>query len=468
MEDSVRKSFEGFELPVSDTDWSRIAAALDEKPVRKGFWYWLKGNRRWGIPVLLILLLSSSVFTYKWMKDSKPADSAANTSQLTTTAKSGSNPAKSDLTEKATASGGAENSASETETVNSVADKIKETVKSTNDFHRNPDLKKVSGKTTVTPETPATSPNIGTGDPVNDKKTTAVPTEGARLAHLPASFGLRTQTFISRPGRARGFPLSLKPVVAIKPPKTDLGLGYYASLQTTFDPGKVSYTTPTGIWQGFTWLNGSNPALDLRLEGGIEMGTENLKFTIGAALEGNPLQTKSSDTIRIKVADRFVPYMDIHGNILFYLAVRWRDSVIVLRNNPNRLWAEIPLGIRKSFELSKDFKLIAGITANPGVLLGTNAKIANPYLTHSGSYWDYNYGVKNADTTSATIDAGEFVNPLRMGAGIQLGIQKDLKHINWGIQLQSRYYFTPVWKSGVPLKQNTLQYGINVKVGFKI
>lgn len=469
MEESVRKSFEGFELPVSDTDWSRIAEALDKQPSRRGFW--LIFRRYFMVPVLIIFLGGIAITT--WLVN-KTGDAVTASTTL-----------KTNRTGSGTLDPGAAEPKASGEANHNIASAKSSTA--AEDDHDDPRSASTSsgasrmkhGREAASRNTSEAAVTNKSGNkeildfPEPESEMPEIRETGFRkIAEIPGSFGIRLYSWLTEPGRAAGFPLELKRLnkSPLTPPGPKPAFSYYLSMQTTYDPGKVSFIPGTGIWEGFDWLNGRNPALNLRLEGGIEMGSDKLTFTAGAGLEGNPLQTRAKDTIRIQVADRWIPYMDQNGTILYYLAVRWRDSVVVLHNNPKQLWGEIPLGVHYRFGTSGDrpWKFTAGLTLNPGVMLGSRAEIANPYRWQAGSYWDYNYGIKNADTVSAIIDAGEFINPLRLGSGLQLGVAKDLKHLNIGLQVQTRYYFTPVWKNTVPLKQNTLQYGINVRLGFKI
>lgn len=453
IEDSIKKAFEGFELPVSDKDWSAISSALDKEPKRRGIlWFGLFKNKRSTIFLALILALLGAG-TFVWIKQTP-------VSKTITKA-----PLKEHITAKESgkASGGA-----------GTADKVAENTamehsgvhKTKTDGNSYSPPQSVNSKNAIA-DGESYSPVVKTAKPVSTEKTInpgvqePVPVTSSKLK----SFGLRTffaQVILKA---FPNFPL-WNPERQVSPPK-GMESGYYFSLNTTFAPGKVSGNSGTGIWEGFQWQQGKNPALNFRLEGGIEMGTPKLKFTLGGALEGNPLTIPANDTIRIKVAYDFFPYMDQHGKVLYMLGRKYKDSTIIIKRNPQKYWAEIPIGIKSTISLKGNTRLSIGATANPGILLGARGEMANPYLTQSGSYWSYVHGI-NADTTSATIDAHDFMNKVRMGAGLHLGLEKEMGPFVWGLNLQSRYYFTPVWKKEVPINENTLQYGLNLRLGIKI
>lgn len=465
IEDSIRKSFEGFEIPVSDADWDRIASALPEPRKRKFGWFFGLFSGKLRISLLAIgILVITGITTMFVLNSGNNKITASNTLTEQTNAQKASGGANLtdagsiDKTDK-TADG---NSGPE------IPENTDAAVSRASVVESPPQDKSAHEAGKSDQNHPKTANTRTTEKPVNDKTApennlpeTSNPKPWNPPA-MPAAFGIRAGN-ISLPSilTASKLKTDIHPLNPQVPGKSQL----YLALNTTFSPGKLSVTSGSNTWEGYQMLNGKNEAINVRLEGGVTLGAGNTRFTIGGALEGNPAALASKDSVRIKIADRFLPYYDQNGKLLYMLAVRWRDSVITLTRNPQRVWAEIPLGITRYMEKG-DLRITAGITLNPGILLGSNDQVVNPYLFQSGSYWKYNN--INADTSSLMISGKQFLNPFRLGTGLQLGIEKDVNQFSWGIEAQTRYYMTPVWKAGVPFKENLVQYGIRFRLGFKI
>lgn len=461
MEDSVRKAFEGFELPVTDMDWSRIEAALPAANKRKGFFFWF--NKHKGLSLLLLCtagILGSA--SYYLASQHTNSQAFVSKSESSSAAKATENlsiqdvPAKNQLP----AEGAAQNSGTPQA---GIAPAQSGTAASTGSSSVPTQTRGSNGEST-----PAESPAI-----IKTTATTPTPTAAQPpvVAEEPptypafASLGFGIHKFITPVLGLFKLPLSIRLHKSTDPAIPPLTPQFYASLGLSQTPGKMTPKTGSAVWENYQWLGGANPATDLRLEGGITVG-QKWQFHAGAAFEGNPAQSRSSDSIKIRIADRFLPYMDVNGKVLYWLAVRWRDSVVVINRNPQRVWMEIPLGLSRSFDLNNDWKFRAGLTVNPGVMLGGTGQIANPYAQYSGSYLKYQYGIE-ADTAAAVIQARPFMNSYRIGAGLQLGAEKTIAPYTLGVYLQTRYY-SPIWKKETALSQNTLQYGLNIRLGISL
>lgn len=479
IEKSVRNAFEEFEMPVSDMDWSRIDSALPEEKKKRGFLVWWKKNGGKGLAILAFLTVSTGIGYYISNQNHSAKPNAARAAVVTENAptngpalqtpadlEAGLNnriPVNESLQEHISRSTNSEKAPIGNKKPQSKATTKPSYISANATAQGQEPLPKVDAKPQVvaTPS-PAATPNG------NHATATVEPPETAPNHRGLKSVAIRVVQLVF-PSLIPSLRLNDNNIVrksarpTTPPPH---GLQLYTSLSSSYAPGKVQGGTGTGLWEGVTWLHGKNPALNLRLETGLEVG-KTWKFTAGAAVEGNPMASKSTDSIRIRIADRFLPYYDQNGVLLYMLARRWHDSVIVLTQNTQRTWIELPLGMRRTWNLGSNFKLSTGLSFNPGILIGNNGQIANPYQTFSGSYLKYQYGI-HADTTAALAPAGQFLNTVRLGNGLQVGLQKDMKHFYWGVELSSRYYYTPVWKTGIPIKQNTLQYGLNLRVGFKL
>jgi hypothetical protein len=471
IEDSVRKAFEGFELPVTDMDWSRIEAALPAENNRKGFFFWF--NKHKGLSLLLLCaagMLGSGAYYFATNQ---------NDSQAFVSAKKESNKGLSEQDVLNTHSTATDKAASSETLVGQNQDNPN--VKSTRELPIA--TKAISSATNAA--TQATGATNSTGSDIREVKPRIAETlnpepvitppqttvnspnqaeEPPVFAKFP-SLGFGIHKFISPVLGMLKLPLFIqlhKPADPNTPPITPQ---FYAGLSFSQAPGAVKQKTGSPIWENYQLLNAANPATDLRLEGGYSFGNQ-WQFHVGAAFEGNPAQSKGSDSIRIRIADRFLPYMDVNGKVLYWLAVRWRDSVVVINRNPQRVWMEIPLGISRSFDLKNDWKFRAGLTVNPGVMLAGGGEIANPYAQYSGSYLQYQYGI-DADTSAAMLQARPFMNNYRIGGGLQLGAEKNMAPYTLGVYLQTRYY-SPVWKKETVFNQSTLQYGLTIRLGISL
>lgn len=482
IEDSIRNAFDKFEMPVNDMDWSRISAALPEDDKKGGFFFWWKKNKGKGLLIALIALTSASALVYNAVSN-KPVQSVQKTSttQVNTEEQASQKDNQAEIeNKKATAeiqadapvqnqipnsspiSGGTATAQNRIAPNNISAPTAG--IRNTPNANGNAAINSTPAPTSVEVGTP--KPSIPAANPTPTQPSPEVTVEPVPNFGWLQSLAIRLfKNPIPSIGASFKIFNKIGKVNSPNEPSIKPTLGYYGLLQTSYAPGQTKAIQGNEIWQKLEWLGGNRPALNLRIEGGIEYGAKTT-FTIGGAIEGNPLAGRASDSIRIQIADRFLPYYDINGKLLYMLAIRWRDSVIVMNHNGHKTWAEIPLGIKHIWALSKNLNFSAGLTANPGILLGSSGNIVNPYQSFSGSYLKYKYGI-DADTTATFVAAKSFQNNTRLGSGLQLGIEKQTTHFNWGIQLQTRYYFTPEWKQGVSIQQNTIQYGINARVGFK-
>ncbi len=462
MEDSVRKAFEGFELPVTDMDWSRIEAALPVENKGKGFFFWF--NKHKGLSLLLLCaagILGSAAYYFASQHTnsqafvSKPeASSGAKTTENLSVQDA---PAKNQISNAATVlQDGTPQYKNETVTEAAQSGTIPSAQRSIIPAQTRAEA--ISAGSPAIAKTPATAPVTAAVQP-------PVVAEEPPIFPTFASLGFGIHKFITPVLGLFKLPLSIRLHKSTDPASPPLTPQFYSSLGLSQAPGKMTPKVGSAIWENYQWLGGANPATDLRLEGGMTVG-QKWQFHAGAAFEGNPAQSRSSDSIKIRIADRFLPYMDVNGNVLYWLAVRWRDSIVVISRNSQRVWMEIPLGLSRSFDLTNDWKFRAGLTLNPGVMLGGTGQIANPYAQYSGSYLKYQYGIE-ADTAAAVIQARPFMNSYRLGAGLQLGAEKTMAPYTLGVCLQTRYY-SPIWKKETALSQNTLQYGLNIRLGISL
>jgi hypothetical protein len=471
IEDSVRKAFEGFELPVTDMDWSRIEAALPAENNRKGFFFWF--NKHKGLSLLLLCaagMLGSGAYYFATKENNSQAF-------VSTRQESNKHLTKQDVLN--THSTAEDKSASTESPVGQNQDNP--AVKSAEELPKAP--KAISGSrnaaTAESGASNATDRNIREATPrmAENQNPEPVIAPQQTTANSPNQ-AVEPPVFVKFPSLGFGIHKFITPVLAMlklplyiqlhnpaDPSTPPITPQFYAGLSLSQAPGAVKPKTGNPLWENYQLFNTANPATDLRLEGGYSFGNQ-WQFHVGAAFEGNPAQSKGSDSIKIRIADRFLPYMDVNGKVLYWLAVRWRDSVVVINRNPQRVWMEIPLGISRSFDLKNDWKFRAGFTVNPGVMLAGGGEIANPYAQYSGSYLKYQYGI-NADTSSAILQARPYMNSYRIGAGLQMGVEKHMAPYTLGVYMQTRYY-SPVWKKETVFNQNTLQYGLTIRLGISL
>lgn len=465
IEKSIQGAFENFEMPTTDLDWSKIQAGIPKQSKKRRFLVWWTQSRIWGLGIVAgLVLLTTGIGTY-FTASNEPIATPRH-EQI-----------KKEVTAAAPKSNKLEESTSAIETPISQSNEVAPSASSES-------TAKASQKTKQYVEVKGEARNTKQANSLPQESTQAVnPGEQPKVANAPAAveppqttknhsglkaFGIRLVQ-MAFPSLFHGLRIDkdkVAPFERPQKPNPSNTIQFYTALSASYSPGKITSTSTSEIWKGVNWSNGSNPAADIRLEGGIEFGNK-WKFTTSLAFEGNPVASRSQDTIRIQIADRFLPYYDQNGVLLYMLAVKWRDSLVVLRKNQQRLWMEIPLGIKRSWTVGKNLTLTTGISLNPGVRLASKGDIANPYQSFSGSYLKYQYGL-NADTTSTTLPLNQFSNQYRLGNGLQIGIQKDYKIFYMGAEINSRYYYTPVWKNETPFKQQTLQYGVQFKIGFKI
>jgi len=484
IEDSIRKGFDGFELPVSDTDWSRIAAAMEKgASVKPVVWWKRKTNKRLLTAGILLLFISGIIY---WLSNENTTKNI-HTNEMQRVEKdkgverqapaaSGENGKERNVTEGEVTGGNPSGPSTAIQSPNTDAgsDQPNKTGRQNrqNSGGVNPIHIANDNPGDGNPNTNPANPEGSSGSQGTVQNPSAN-TNGVEIAPdfqwLPGK-GLKVEELAYNTSDLVVLPMLIDPVVKnkIKPPTPPVTLPFYVGLQTTYAPGNLKLGNSNVLWTNVKDVNGKFSAVNLRLDAGVMFGNQDWKFTVGGAFEGTALQDKKRDSIVIQVADRFLSYQDTHGTTLYYLAIRWHDSVIYINNGPKMIWAELPIGFNRSFQYQKDLKINFGFTFNPGIMLNGSGNISSPFVYRAGSEWDYVHGIKNADTTTMVIAANPYLNKYRLGSGIQLGIEKEMGYWNWAIQAQTRYYFTPVWKTGVPIKQNTLQYGINLRLGFKI
>lgn len=444
IEKSVRNAFRDFELPVSEADWKAIQKNIQTAKKRKFAWWF---NTFTGKTLSLISgLVISALVTWFTFSGSQKNQKIGNAIEKNTTAVRTENAIEK--TEKPSVT------ASQSNTV--VQPKFPPA-------HTDKKVKKVAFASQLTlgsKDKPGknTSNTVDKNNVDNNQNNTPNP---EKTDINLKSFGIRTALQTMALNILDMFDWKLKSKIK------RTAIGVYGNVFAGSSPNTVLSNSSTGIWEGISITPGNKSSINLRLEAGISMKKGEWTLKAGTAIDGNLPGNSSTDTIRIKIPTQTLPYMDNQGNILYWLAIRWKDSTILLKNQQKSTWIELPIGIQKDWKAGNKTTISAGITVLPGVKIASSGMIANPYTYQPGSFWKYNYNLA-ADTQSLAIQASDFQNNGRIGAGLQIGFQRDAGKYHWGISANNRYYFTPNWKNGFPLKQHTHNIGIQLNIGIKL
>ena len=498
MEDSVRKAFEGFELPVRDLDWSAISNGLDAAaPAEKGFVAWWNKNkkRNWFISGLLLLLIGGSfvLLNQTDTTDKQAQVGIENQSATRNPApKSGSDATAPALTEPNDLNSGANanipaagNSSSTPETAkgginsggkavsakpNSVAASNPAEIKVNNPAP----VKAVSPVTPTKPAEPATPivpAPVATPTKPQLPVAPATQTEPVITPSVDADIDFKLNVAGDLKAKGLSFIQNVQPtltthlVQTTMPRKLNLGWEWYTSLQANFDNSKATATAGEGIWNGVKMQNSRNAQGNLRFETGLTYRQQGWSIGAGLGFETGAMSYGKDDTIYVKVVTRSLLYKTLQGDT-FWLVMKSKDSMIIIKRPPVRQWIEVPVYFTKRFYLGHNLRFTAGFSVHPGYMVGAQGSIANPYAYGQELYMaPYTNG--DPMLQPKTVAAKQYLNAFRMGNGLQLGIEKQMDAFNFGLQLTTRYYYTPVWKTGVPLQQHTFNYGLNIRIGVK-
>lgn len=457
MEDSVRKAMEGFELPVNDQDWERISQALDTGRKRRGFWLFRKF-----LPLLLLLTVMTG--TAIWMLNENDSDSRSvqvSRQPEKAGAKIGQTPAPPVSENNGIQNSG--NAAGNRPGSQAGASAVDEGV-----AIQSPDKGiSIAPQPALPPAPNAAVAATGHSENVSTGSGSAMQPQ-AGLQILP--FGIRSvqQTWPSvQPVNITGvvpallhFPKDARVV------KT----GWFADMHITSAAHNTTDLRNTPRWSdnaGLMPVIGSGHAFNIRMDAGLYADLGGWRFSGGLGLEGNPFPSTQDRTSTIRIATRFLPYFDSRGTLLYWLAVEWKDSVVKYKQSQQQVWTELPLQAERVLWRTKGIAVRAGLSFNPGVALLNRATTVNPYTAQSGSYWQYMLG-RLPDTGSVTLESVEDLQRFRMGNGVSLGISGQRGNMGWGINVNTRYYYTDIWRSKyVPWQQRNLSYGIQFRLDWK-
>ena len=287
-------------------------------------------------------------------------------------------------------------------------------------------------------------------------------------AFIFTSSGLRIQNFNAVPAKSEN--LILATARNHQPEKTvsPVSKGIFGGVNLNYSSLATTDASNMGIWQdpsSISTIPGNTGLINLRLDGGIYILKNGWKLSSGLSLEGNPVSMQQEKEYKIRVPKRLLPYFDRGGNLLYWLAVEWKDSMVkASAGSQNQVWLEIPLQIEKNLYSGKMISLGAGFSLNPGYAAINKAKVINPYYSQPGSYWQYATGTAQ-DTGTVFLNAGDKLNRLRMGTGLMINLTGKSGFIDWELGLSSRYYFTNVWKeTALPWQQKNLNMGLHFKL----
>ncbi len=496
MEDSVRKAFDGFELPVRDLDWSAISNGLDAAaPTEKGFVAWWNKNkkRNWFILGLLLLLIGGSfvLLNHTDTKEKQALVGIENQSATHTPApKSGSEVKAPVQTEQAKGNGGSSASQpvagshvskSETGGINNLGDAG--SVKTNNNEATKPAEIKVNNPAPLKPAAPATpaipaepvSPvipaPISTPTKPQQPIVPATQTEPVITPAVDADIDFKLNVAAGLKAQGLSLKQSLQPtlnknlVQTTMPRKLNLGWEWYTSLQANFDNTKATATAGEGIWNGVKMQNSRHGQGNVRFETGLTYRQQGWSLGSGLGFETGAFSYRKDDTIYVKVVTKSLKYITLQGDS-FWLVMKSKDSMIIIKHPLVRQWIEVPVYFTKRFYLGHNLRFTAGFSVHPGFMAGAQGSIANPYAYGQELYMaPYTNG--DPMLQAKTVAAKQYLNAFRMGNGLQLGVEKQMDAFNFGLQFTTRYYYTPVWKSGVPLQQHTFNYGLNIRIGVK-
>ncbi|MBL7811026.1 MAG: hypothetical protein JNL57_02285 [Bacteroidetes bacterium] len=458
IEDSLRNAFEGFEMPVTDMDWNAIEAGLQKPERRRGIIAWFKDSRkrRWG---LLALLLAGSGAAY-WLgsaQQSLPAAGKITAQEQPAPGKTPENVIADNGTgvEPNTKESGIlrkEFSAAQAAERNNT--KVAHNTNPVNNIYPPPKPAERGISIPADPEE-----GVSEGTTIHEPKPGFGSLKGASLRQWPVLLQNMMLGFLHNWKAAKG----KNPDGG---PKS--GLECYAQAGLLYSPGKLNSSTPSGNWEGTQLLTTAIPAIHFRAEAGAGIQVKNIYLYSGIGADASA-QTLAGTEYKVKIATRWIPYQNMQGDTLYHLAVQWKDSVVTIGNRSGnrqtQLWAEIPLGVRHTIRLNNQWDLNTGLQATFGVLASSNRQVANPYLGQPADYWQYKLG-KQADYTSATLDASEFLRKFRAGTGVNLGIQYHLPKFDLGVQTTGLYYISQTWKN-TPWNQRNIMYGLQLRAGFK-
>jgi hypothetical protein len=480
IEDSLRNTFEGFELPVNDTDWAAIEKGIISDTKKPGFWAIItnKNNRKWllGGILLVFLGLSYTIFNHNSASKSvlqKPV--VSNTEKAGTVAQK-VNEVKPKLNQQDNAANISGSNKQVSGTMNSVngeptssrSPKQNIVAISPKGAVNQPISAEIKSNTTSIATTHAdakpVTAKVVIAEPVN-RIETSKPTESGET-----EMGEVTTLALNKPMGIFSVP-TLSPfnkpkTVNFDLPKPHLGWEWFAAVQSNFESNNAKSTGGSPVWGGVLYPNLKYNQLNLRFEAGSGYRFRNFSIGAGFAFETGAYQQGTDDTIRIQIPTKTLKYTTLQGED-FWLIQKSRDSIIIIHRQPKRQWIEVPFYFTQRFALGHHYNLTLGATLNPGFMVGSTGEMVNPYaFGNVGFSSPYEYG-KDKLTLTNTISANTFTNKFRLGNGLQLGIEKEIGMINFGLQIQTKYYYTPVFKSGVPLQLNTFNYGINARIGVK-
>lgn len=499
IEDSVRNAFDGFEMPVSDMDWTAIESKLTPPtPPRRGIFAWFPLKKRHLLLGAGLLFLGSGIWYFGNQTDTLAKEVATSQSQTKQNILPG-NGTEERHTATADQNGAARSDGSSAEA--NAPNGNQTTFTGPENHHPNtagtshPESKANPGPVNAVEPKPNKVEHTSNGDnhkpvsPANPQTPTPlepgnnplpVVTELPGAGKVVVKDAPETEWIHSplqvlvQPRNIRSFPISGDfglPKSANTPPLHLRGMfkgwEFFGNLQANADRSKATADKPAGIWEGVNFSNYRNQFTNLRFDAGLGYRfRSNWYLGGGAALETQARDNGKPDTIRIKVPVSFLPYLNAKGDTLYLFARKWKDSMVIISHANAATWLEIPLQVRRDFDLGKGWTLNAGLSFNPGILAGASGKMVNPYSTlQDASYWKFYEG--NVNTSDNTVKASAYMNHFRFGNGLQFGFQKQSGMFNWGLQAQARYYYTPVWKQATPLHQNTFNYGLNIRIGVK-
>lgn len=462
IEDSLRKAFEGFELPVADTDWNAIEKGLLQHDNRRKGLLWFIKSWPFRIITLGIIITIIGVLVYQQRNSNIQTG-------VTRTETTGTNPAplKAKTQEQYSAVSGdknqlkADNNAAvnnNNKPMNSVA--IQESINGIS-----------SGRKTTTA-------NINEGQQIKNESVSPAPDETANKnagninSVIVPSFRFNSAALsVLNFEKPEFLATALKTADARnhKPESTPVEKGFYMGLD--FNTARMNtQASKSGIWADpavTSSQTGINNLLNLNLSGGWFISKKGWKVSTGASLEGNPATTATENQYTVKVPKRFLPYFDRSGNLLYWLAVDWKDSVVKSKESRTQVWFELPVNLQKSWKLNRKVSFSAGLSFNPGMAVLNRGKMINPFISQSGSFWQYQTGL-SADTASIFTDSRQYLSKFRMGNGLMLNLQGKTANFDWELGFNSRYYYTNVWKqNALPWQQRNISIGLQCKLSKK-
>jgi len=481
IEDSLRNAFDGFELPVSDMDWTAIENGLTTEPVKRGFiaWWNQNGKRNWYILGLLLLISVSTT----WFLSRKDAPINGVNHTNTNYPKANKPAANKDLPSMPNTHKQQKGNQNQSSVSNNDSEAVLPKMGNTKNT-KNATTKPIQAGIVANGVKPSASGKAEKIQPrisepvvvINNPNPAAIPVTAVRYPLVPITVAINEPAFdintllLNTPFGIRykpfNFPNLGKHPLDLKIPKTNLGWEWYAGLQTNIDKNKAKSKAGGAEWGGVQMPNIQHTQINVRFETGAGFRFRSTSVGAGFAFETGAYQTKSDDTIYIKIPTKLLPYITLQNDTM-WLIQKTRDSMVVLHHLPNRQWIELPLYFTQRFAIGKNWSLTLGATLNPGYMVGSTGDFVNPYAFGNVGYSSpYQYGI-DPKTLNTTGSASAFTKHFRFGNSIQAGIEKQMGIINFGLQLQTRYYYTPVYKNGVPLQQHTFNYGLNIRMGVK-